>query len=133
MLTRDVGDLVSPTKHQNITVGYEVETDGYTLNQFRGALEAEVIKTRITSTVIQNINNLQQKHILENKDFKINFTKLIKREEKIDNDVFVNDPKVIPHTARVFNNKFANKTRQILEKEIRDYNNSDYIHPRKYL
>lgn len=127
-LTRDVGDVVIPPKYQNVTPSFVIKTNGYALNEFASDIEAELLKTRIKPQVIQNINNLQQ--ILENKAFEINFTKLIEREQKIDAEVFPKQPKVVPNTAEVFNKKFYTKTRLALEKEIRDYNKSDYTHPK---
>lgn len=131
-LTRTVGDPVTSTESQHMTPAFIVETDGYAVNQFRLDVENQVIATnfQLHPNVIPNINNLQQKTLLTDKKFEVNLTKLTLHEQNIDKNVFNNKSITIRNTAEILNKKQYEKTRMILEKEIIQYDKSDYIHPK---
>lgn len=130
-LARTVSDFVTIRDTQHMTPALVVEANGYDVNQFRLDVEKQVLATNFHKpNTIQNINNLQQKTLLTDKRFEVNLTRLTSHEQKIDNHVFKNESTVVQNTAEILNRKQLEKPRVILEKEIIQYDKSDYTHPK---
>lgn len=131
-LTRDVGDFVTNMHLQSVTPAFVVEATGHDINQFRTEVINEVNTTQFKPHIIQNINNLQQKYLLKDKKFEVNLTKLTTQEHQIDKEVFSfsQNPRVVTLTGKILNEKYTEKTRHILEKEIIIYNQQESLNPK---
>lgn len=126
-LVKDIGTLVTSKHYQTMTPIYEFSADESTLNKLTARVEQQEKITKMPSNVVQNIDPLQQKYIQDLYNTRIQFTKLIKHEEKIDS---MAQTTTLENTGKLLNTKYPISPRAFFEKEIMYYDNTNYIDPK---